>query len=64
MGLERSAFEEKNDAKIAKDVADSLGVRHIYFHTDAAEESIDLLVDRFLMCVEGRSDLFPRIWMG
>ena len=33
-GLEKSLSEEGNDAKIAKELAHSLRVKHDYYHTD------------------------------
>ncbi len=55
-GLEEAIGEKGNDAKIAKDVAAAMGVEHRYYHTDLSEEPAERVIDRFLFCVEGRSD--------
>jgi len=55
-GLERALEDKSNDAGIAKDVAAASGVKHKYYLTDITEEPIGLVIDRFLFCVEGRSD--------
>lgn len=55
-GLEESMSEEGNDAKVAKDLAHSIGVQHEYYHTDISSEPIETIIDRFLFCSEGRID--------
>ena len=55
-GLEESVNEKGNDAKVAIDVADALGVRHKYYPTDISEEPVAQVIDRFLFLIEGRSD--------
>jgi hypothetical protein len=54
--LKKSINEAGNDAKVAKDLASALGVGHRYYHTDVSEEPIAEVVDRFLLCGEGRID--------
>ncbi|MDR9365942.1 MAG: asparagine synthase-related protein [Balneolaceae bacterium] len=55
-GMEKSFEEEGNDAKIAKDLANSIGIRHDSLYTDVSEEPIEKIVDRFILCGEGRID--------
>lgn len=55
-GLEKSIRETGNDAKVAKDLADRMGVAHRYYHTDVSDEPIAKIIDRFLLCGEGRAD--------
>ena len=55
-GLEKSLSEEGNDAKIAKELAHSLKVKHDYYHTDLCLDSIESIIDRFILCSEGRID--------
>lgn len=55
-GLEESIEEYGNDAKVAKDMARSIGVQHEYYHTDISSEPIETIIDRFLFCSEGRID--------
>lgn len=55
-GLETSVNENGNDAKIAKELARSLEVQHDYYHTDISSESIETIIDRFILCSEGRID--------
>lgn len=55
-GLEESLTKAGNDAKVAKDVADALGVRNKFYPTNISEEPIARVIDRFLFLVEGRSN--------
>jgi hypothetical protein len=55
-GLESSLAEDNNDAKIARELARSLGVQHEYHHTDLSPEPLETIIDRFLLCGEGRID--------
>ena len=55
-GLENSVTEEGNDAKIAVKLAEQIGVKHQYYHTDLSSEPVQLIVDRFVKCGEGRID--------
>jgi hypothetical protein len=55
-GLEASLTEDGNDAKIAKELARSHGVPHDYYHTDISSEPIEEVIDRFILCGEGRID--------
>lgn len=48
--------KEKNDAVIAKKLADTVGVQHEYYHTDLSNEPINVVIDRFLKSSEGRVD--------
>ena len=53
-GLEKSINQEGNDAKIAQDIANKLSVQHEYHHTDISPEPIETIVNRFILCGEGR----------
>ncbi len=55
-GLAKSLSEDGNDARIAAQLAAVLGVRHEYYHTDPSGEAIESVVNRFLLCSEGRID--------
>lgn len=55
-GLKDAINENGNDAKVAKDLARTLGVKHSYYHTDISEEPIAKVIDRFILCGEGRID--------
>jgi hypothetical protein len=55
-GLEQSINRKGNDAAVARELASKVGVRHRYFHTDVASESIEKVIDRFIDCGEGRVD--------
>ena len=55
-GLEASMNEPGNDATIARELADKLGVAHEYYHTDVSKEPIEKVIDRFISCSEGRTD--------
>lgn len=55
-GLESSISEDENDAKIAKELADRVSVKHQFYHTDLSKEPLHLILDRFIKCGEGRID--------
>lgn len=55
-GLKDSIKEQGNDAKVAEDLARILGVHHSYYHTNISEEPIEKVIDRFILCGEGRID--------
>jgi len=55
-GLKDSINEKGNDARVAKDLAGALGVKHRYYHTNISEEPIEKVIDRFILCGEGRID--------
>lgn len=55
-GLEESLSEDGNDAKVAKDLAQTLGIQHGYYHTGISSDPIETIIDRFLFCSEGRID--------
>jgi hypothetical protein len=55
-GLSESINEKGNDAKVAADLAQTLNVQHSYFHTDISKEPIEQIIDRFILCGEGRID--------
>ena len=61
-GLEQNINRKGNDAAVAKELADRLGVRHKYFHTDVAAGSVEKVLERFIFCGEGRVDL-PAAYM-
>ena len=53
----RAALEERNnDANVARDLARHLGLQHRYYETDLSEEPLDTIIDRFIVCGEGRID--------
>ncbi|MCK2047155.1 MULTISPECIES: hypothetical protein [Chromohalobacter] len=55
-GLEKSQYENDNDAYVAKELARSVGVQHKYYYTDISPEPLEVIFDRFLFCSEGRVD--------
>lgn len=55
-GLSESINEKGNDAKVAAELARTLNVQHSYFHTDISHEPIEQIIDRFILCGEGRID--------
>ena len=55
-GLESSLHVKKNDAYVAKELANTVKVSHKYYHTDLSEESIYRIINRFLLLGEGRID--------
>jgi len=55
-GLGQSAEAVGNDADVARTLAGALGVANQYYPTDASSEPIEVVVDRFLSCGEGRID--------
>lgn len=69
-GLEHSFEEKGNDAYVARAVANELGAGHRFYLTEESDESVSAIVDRFLLCVEGRSDHLSgyidgmKIWSG
>ena len=53
----RSALDEPgNDARIARELAERLGVDHDYFVVEATKEPRDRFLERFLVAGEGRAD--------
>lgn len=57
-GLENSLSDEQNDAFIAKKLSQTIGVSNKYYNTDLSSESMYKILDRFLVCSEGRIDHF------
>ena len=55
-GLNKSLLEKGNDAQVAVNVAQHFGIDHKYYPTDQAEESPELILNRFLIAGEGRVD--------
>jgi hypothetical protein len=55
-GTESSLHEKKNDACVAKKLADTLNVSHKYYYTDVSDEPIDEIINRFILLGEGRID--------
>lgn len=56
-GLESSLHAKGNDAYIAKELVNTLKVSNKYYPTDlSSEESIDKIINRFVLCGEGRID--------
>ena len=67
-GEKSSLKNKKNDAYIAKKLAEDLKIKHDYLLTDISNEPITDIFERFLICGEGRVDLIGayldglRIW--
>jgi hypothetical protein len=57
-GLASSIHERGNDAMIARQLAEAMGVHHDYVHTDLSEEPAERIMNRFVACAEGRTDHF------
>lgn len=55
-GTKESLFCKENDAYIAKALADKNNLPHTYFESNSSEESINRILNRFLICGEGRID--------
>lgn len=55
-GLQASLDEDGNDAKVARELAGALGLQHDYYQTDISSEPIETILDRFILCSEGRID--------
>ena len=55
-GLASRRAREGNDAAVAMEIADALGVSNDYHPTDATQEPIDDVFDRFVRLGEGRID--------
>jgi hypothetical protein len=55
-GLKNSIDQKGNDANIARKLADSLSVDHEYYYTNVSSDPIDVIIDRFIRCSEGRID--------
>jgi predicted PP-loop superfamily ATPase len=55
-GLQESVEDECSDAYIAKELAAKLQARHTYYSADKSDETMDKIIDRYLICGEGRID--------
>ena len=55
-GLRRSLADPENDAAVARRVAEHYGVEHDFLATDAHAVPARVLIDRFLVAGEGRTD--------
>ena len=55
-GLKSSLSERKNDAYIAKSLAEFFNLDHKYFDTSISNEPIEKIFNRFLVAGEGRID--------
>jgi hypothetical protein len=55
-GLESSQGIKGNDATVANELANKFNLNHKYYNTDISEEPIDLIIDRFVLLGEGRTD--------
>ena len=55
-GLKSALNEPGTDAYVAKQLADFYEVDFRYFNTDISEEPVEVLLERFLLCGEGRID--------
>ena len=54
-GLKSSLSDPQNDAYIARELADRLGVSFRYCHTDGWDESLDVSMRRFVRLSEGQA---------
>lgn len=55
-GLKLSEGVKGNDAYVAKELANEFNVAHNYYLTDISKEPIELIINRFVMLGEGRTD--------
>lgn len=55
-GTENALLEKGNDAFVAKKLAEHLQIPHQYFSTSVGQEPLEKILDRFLLCGEGRVD--------
>ncbi len=55
-GLKSSLNDPKNDAFVAQKLSKALNVPHKYYYTDVSTESIEKILDRFIVNGEGRID--------
>ncbi len=55
-GLKTALNQSDTDAYIAKKVASHFQIQHTYYNTDIADEPIETIFSRFLVCGEGRID--------
>ena len=55
-GLRRSLDDPESDSVVARRLADHYGVEHSFFPTDPGDEPPRVLIDRFLVAGEGRTD--------
>ncbi len=55
-GLKTAEKQKKNDAYVAKKVAEKFHTKHTFYSTDISKEPIDKLMARFLKNGEGRVD--------
>ena len=55
-GLNESRNQKGNDAYVAKKLADHFKIDHQYYSTNISKESFDVVINRFLVCGEGRID--------
>ena len=55
-GLRRSLDDPESDSVVARRLADHYGVEHSFFPTDPGDEPARVLIDRFLVAGEGRTD--------
>ncbi|MDN5290343.1 MAG: hypothetical protein PWQ06_582 [Anaerophaga sp.] len=63
-GLKSSLKQRKNDAYIAKKLADTFNVSHQYFYTNLSDEPTEKILHRFLINGEGRLDNFAAYMDG
>lgn len=55
-GLQSSLNDKLNDAYIAKALAERFNLEHRYLETDISDESIETIINRYLIAGEGRVD--------
>jgi hypothetical protein len=55
-GLKELVNKKGNDAFVAKKVADHFKIQHTYYSTDLTDEPLEKILNRFLVCGEGRID--------
>lgn len=53
-GVADALDDRRNDAYVARRVAESFGVEHEYFSIDGVDVSFEKILERFLICGEGR----------
>ena len=56
-GLRRSLEDPRSDAGVARLLAEHHGVNHVFLPTDPVDEPARVLIDRFLVAGEGRTEL-------
>lgn len=55
-GSDSAQGDRKSDASVAADVAASMGLQHEYVVIDESAEPVDTVLERYMLCSEGRID--------